>query len=53
MIVQGVVKGDRYPIILFYGTEKACKRWISERDLNLFKALTICENNGKLKMTIK
>ena len=53
MIVRGILKGDRIPIDLYFGTEKKCKRWISERDLNMFTQLNICDDNGKPKQRIR
>ena len=53
MIVRGIINGDRIPIDLYFGTEKKCKSWISERDLNIFTYLAICEDNVKPKQRIR
>lgn len=53
MVVRGIVKGDRIPIDLYFGTDKKCKSWISERDLNMFTSLSICDNDGKETLKIK
>lgn len=53
MIVRGIVKGDRIPIDLYFGTEKKCKSWIHERDLNMFTSLLLCNNDGVTILKIK
>lgn len=53
MIVKGILKGDRTPLELFFGTEKKCKGWISARDLNLFTSLSLCDDSGKEVLKIK
>lgn len=53
MIVRGILKGDRIPIDLYFGCEKKCKRWISERDLNMFTSLLLCNNDGVTILIIK
>ena len=53
MIVRGIIKGDRQPLDLYFGTEKKCKCWITGRDLNLFTSLAICDDDGKAILKIK
>jgi len=52
MIVKGILKGDRVVLELFYGTDKKCKRWISERDLNMFSYLAIIDDQGKVTLKV-
>lgn len=53
MIIKGILKGDRTPLELFFGTEKKCKSWIHERDLYLFTSLSLCDDSGKEVLKIK
>lgn len=52
MIVKGVIKGDRTILDLFYGTDKKCKKWISERDLHLFTYLAITNDQGEVILKV-
>lgn len=53
MLVRGTIRGDNQSMDWYEGTEKECKKWISERDLNYFTYLVICEDNGIIKEKIK